>query len=891
VPRKPRKAKSDPLKAYREKRDFARTREPKPQLGKNTRTAAGKKSGKPRADKNKKETVAGKGLRFVVQKHAARRVHYDLRLELDGVLKSWAVTRGPSLVPDTKRLAVRTEDHPIKYLDFEGVIPKGEYGGGTMIVWDEGHWEPEFDPHQGMEKGHLSFFLHGRRLKGQWHLVRMKPRQGERTENWLLMKADDQFARRAGAPDILDEETASVLSGREVAEVAAADEVRADHRARAKVAAARKDPLPDPARIKGMKRGMLPAFVEPSLATLTDRVPSGDRWIHEIKFDGYRMQARIDAKEIKLLTRNGLDWTKRFASIAKSLGRLGLASALLDGEIVVENTAGISHFPSLQADLETGRQDRFVYYVFDLLYLEGIDLRSAALIDRKELLRQVLARLPARGNVRFSDHLDEGGEAVFEHASRLGLEGIISKRRDLPYRSGRGDHWLKRKAVFSQEFVIGGYVPSTASKNAVGSLVVGYHEGGALRYAGRVGTGFNEETARALAGALDKIRRDDPPLEVPREMQKGVRWVEPAKVAEVEFRGWSNDRILRQAAFKGLREDRAPAEITGVEIGAEKLRSFARRRESSATSSGVPSAPGSPLSRGRTEEVGATPDGEIAGVRLTHPERLLWKKQGVTKQGLAEFYAAIAEWVLPHLVRRPISLLRCPSGIDEPCFFAKHPWKGLDDAIHVVDVGEKEPMLWIDDLAGLIALVQAGTAELHPWGASIDDLDHPDRLIFDLDPDEDVGWDGVMAGATEVRDRLKEAGLESFLKTTGGKGLHVVVPLAPKADWKTAKAFAQKIANAMAKDSPRRYVAIASKSARRGRIFVDYLRNDRGSTAVGAYSTRAREGATVSVPLGWQELSQQIKSDHFNVDNLRRRLDFLKEDPWAELMKVRQRLP
>lgn len=854
MPRSPRKGKPDPLSAYREKRDFARTREPKPLVGKKQATPARKRK---------------KGLRFVVQKHAARRLHYDLRLELDGVLKSWAITRGPSLVPQTKRLAVRTEDHPIKYLDFEGVIPKGEYGGGTMIVWDQGEWIPEFDPHHGMEKGHLSFILRGRRLQGQWHLVRMKPRQGERTENWLLMKAEDEFAREAGASDILEEQTDSLLTGREVAEVAAAEDVRADHRARAKLVAARKETLPDPARISGAKRGMLPAFVEPSLAAPTERVPSGERWIHEIKFDGYRTQARIDAKEVKLLTRNGLDWAKRFASVAKSLAKLGLASALLDGEIVVEDTAGISHFPSLQADLEAGRQDRFVYYVFDLLYLEGYDLRGAALIDRKELLREILGRLPVGGNIRFSDHLDEGGEAVFEHASRLGLEGIISKRRNLPYRSGRGEHWLKRKAVLTEELVIGGYVPSTAARNAVGSLAVGYHDKDELRYAGRVGTGFSEETARALADMLGEIRRPDPPFEVPREMQKGVRWVEPVRVAEIELRGWSNDRIIRQSAFKGLRDDRVATEITLATLNSHPDR--ARQRSL-------------PLREP------ATP-GDIAGVRLTHPERLLWKKQGVTKQGLAEFYAAIAEWILPHLVRRPISLLRCPSGIDEPCFFAKHPWKGLDRAIRVVDIGEKEPMLWIEDLSGLIALVQAGTAELHPWGSTIDDPGHPDRLIFDLDPDEGVGWDAVMTAAAEVRDRLKDAALESFLKTTGGKGLHVVVPLEPRADWKTAKAFTQKIANAMAKDNPRHYVATASKSARRGRIFVDYLRNDRGATAVGAYSTRARDGAAVSVPLGWHELSQQIKSDHFNVDNLRRRLDFLKDDPWRELSKVKQRLP
>jgi bifunctional non-homologous end joining protein LigD len=839
VPTAKRASKSDPLKSYREKRDFARTREPKGAVGK------------------------AKGARFCVQKHAARRVHYDLRLEMDGVLKSWAVTRGPSLVPETKRLAVRTEDHPLKYLTFEGVIPKGEYGGGTMIVWDKGKWTPEFDPEYGLEKGHLSFFLDGKRLKGQWHLVRLKPKAGEKTESWLLIKAEDEFARPPGAADILEEETASVTSGREIAEVAAAEDVRTDHKARAKVAAARKVDPPDPSRVKGAKRGLLPAFVEPSLAAPTDRAPSGNRWIHEIKFDGYRSQARIDGKEVKILTRKGLDWSKRFTAIAKTLSKLRLASALLDGEIVVEDTAGRSSFASLQSDLQEGRQDRLVYYVFDILYLEGSDLRPVPLIDRKALLRQLLGALPASANVRYSDHLDDGGEAMFEHACRLGLEGIVSKRRDLPYRSGRGDHWLKRKCVLGQEFVIGGYVASTASKGAVGSLAVGYYDDGALIYAGRVGTGFSEETSRLLARELAAIARNDSPFKaVPAEARKGVRWVEPEKVAEIEFRAWTNDDILRQSSFKGLREDRDPKEIRREEGGKlSKTMATKRKRPAAANS------------------------------RLTHPERLLWERQGVTKQGLADFYTAIADWILPHIVRRPLALLRCPTGIDEQCFFAKHPWKGLDKAIHPVDTGDDEPMLWIEDLDGLIALVQSSALELHPWGATIDDLDRPDRLIFDLDPAEGLAWDAVLDAAREVRQRLQDAGLESFVKTTGGKGLHVVVPLVPDADWKTAKAFAQDIADAMAKDSPKRYVATLSKKARRGRVFVDYLRNDRGSTAVAAYSTRAREGATVSTPVAWDELSPEIKGDHFTVETLSRRLDVLKGDPWEALSKVKQKLP
>ncbi len=838
MPAAKKASKPDPLKTYREKRDFTRTSEPKGRVGK------------------------GKGGRFVVQKHAARRLHYDLRLEMDGVLKSWAVTRGPSLVPETKRLAVRTEDHPLKYLKFEGVIPKGEYGGGTMIVWDHGRWTPEFDPAYGLDKGHLSFFLKGKRLKGQWHLVRLKPKPGDRSESWLLIKADDEFARAPGAPDILEEETTSVTSGREIAEVAAAEDVRTDHRARNKIAKTRKIDPPDPTRLKGAKRGLLPAFVEPSLATPTNRAPAGARWLHEIKFDGYRAQARIDGKDIKILTRKGLDWTKRFTAIAKSLAKLNLASGMLDGEIVVEDTAGRSSFASLQSDLQEGRQDRLVYYVFDILYLEGTDLRGAALIDRKNVLRQVLEQLPANGNIRFSDHLDDGGEAMFEHACRLGLEGIVSKRRDVGYRSGRGDHWQKRKCVLGQEFVIGGYVPSTAAKGMVGSLSVGYYDRSNLIYAGRVGTGFSQEMSRYLAKELDNIRCRDTPFEaVPTEAKKGVRWVEPSKVAEVEFRAWTNDGLIRQSSFKGLREDRDPKEIRREEDGPSVNKPAGKRKRTSA-----------------------------ANAKLTHPERLLWERQGVTKRGLADFYTAIADWILPHVVKRPLALLRCPTGIDDQCFFAKHPWKGIDKAIHPVDTGDDEPMLWIENLDGLMALVQSSALELHPWGATIDDLDRPDRLVFDLDPAEGLAWDAVIEAAQEVRQRLKDAGLESFVKTTGGKGLHVVVPIRPHVDWKTAKAFTQAIADAMASDSPKRYVATLSKKARRGRVFVDYLRNDRGSTAIATYSTRAREGATVSTPLGWNELSPDIKGDHFTVETLGRRLGALKSDPWEGFFKIRQKL-
>jgi bifunctional non-homologous end joining protein LigD len=830
------KAAPPALKTYAEKRDFARTPEPKA-------VAEG-----------------GQHHEFVMQMHAARRLHYDLRLELDGVLKSWAVTRGPSLTLGEKRLAVRTEDHPVQYLDFEGNIPKGEYGGGSMIVWDRGRWVPEGDPHRGLQKGHLAFMLEGTRLKGLWHLVRIRPRKGEKTEPWLLMKAEDEFARQPGDPEITEEQTTSYLSGRTNQELAAAGDLRIDHAARTKVAKARKRLLPDVENIPGARKKLLPAFVEPSLASLCEKPPSGPKWVHEIKHNGYRMQTRIDAGSIRLLTRKALDWTERFARIAAAIKQIGLASGLLDGEIVVEDGSGITSFNNLQADLRAGRQDRFRYFAFDLLYCEGFDLTQAALIDRKALLQQILAQLPAGCPIRFSEHLEVDGPTMLEHSCRFGLEGIISKRMDQPYRSGRGDHWLKSKCIDRQEFVILGYLPSTADSRSVGALALGYYEGGRLHYAGRVGTGWSAGQARSLRDELEAIIAKKPALvnALPAGAEKGVRWVEPRLVGEIEFREWTQDKMLRAASFKGLREDKTAAEIV-LETAPKAAKASGRRAPSQ--------------------------------VRLTHPERILWPEPGITKQGLADFYTELADWILPHVTGRPLSLLRCPSGTGEKCFFAKHPWAGLDDSVGRVEVGEKEPMLVIDDLAGLINMVQAGVVEIHPWGSRTENLAQPDRLIFDLDPGEGVPWSATIAAALEVRSRLADLGLVSFVKTSGGKGLHVMVPIVPQAEWDAAKAFTESIASTMAKDLPDKYVATAAKRARPGRIFIDYLRNGRGATAVAPYSTRGLPQASVSTPVAWDELSEGLKADHYTVDNIGHRLRFLKRDPWEGFFKLRQKAP
>ncbi|WP_322098863.1 DNA ligase D [Microvirga roseola] len=825
---------SAPLGDYAAKRNFGATPEPKARA------------------------TRKKGNRFCIQKHDARRLHFDLRLELDGVLKSWAVTRSPSLVPGEKRLSVHTEDHPLEYLAFEGVIPKGEYGGGTMILWDRGRWIPTVDPHKGYAKGHLEFELEGERLKGRWHLVRMRAKPREKKEQWLLIKADDDHAIGPGDPEPADIEAASILSGRTNADLAASGDVRTDHDGRRK-ARRKTGPAPDLSKIPGARKGLLRPFVEPSLATLVDTAPDGDEWIHEIKFDGYRLQGRIDGDTVKLLTRKGLDWTERFKPIADALRDLKLGSALIDGELVVEDESGISSFSSLQADLSAGRTDRMTFYAFDLLYLGGYDLTGTPLIERKTLLAGLLDDLPSGGALRYSAHIEKNGDAMVRHACRLGLEGIVSKRRDRPHIGGRGAHWQKTKCSERQEFVIAGYVPSSTSQKAVGSLVLGVHEKGRLVHVGRVGTGFSAAVARDLWAELERLKRPASPFPdaLPDAAGRNVRWVRPVLVAEVEVRGWTADGMLRHASFKGLREDKDPSEVV---------------RETRAQAPSGPDRNGPPA------------------LALTHPDRVFWPDAGLTKLGLAEYYVEIADWILPHVVNRPLALVRCPSGTGETCFFQKHSWNGMGKAVRRRTVSGDE-VLFVEDLDGLVALVQSGVLEIHPWGSTLRAVEKPDRITMDLDPAEDVPWTALIEAAFEVRQRLRHLGLESFVKTTGGKGLHVVVPLKPKAGWEEVKAFAQSLASAMATDSPDRYLATMAKQARRSKIFIDYLRNGRGATAVAAYSTRARPRAPVSTPLAWEELSASIRPSHFTVANLPTRLAHLKSDPWADLAKADQALP
>lgn len=833
------------LAPYRQKRDFRSSAEPK-----------GRKSRK-------------SGSAFVIQKHDARRLHYDLRLEMGGVLKSWAVTRGPSLIPGEKRLAVEVEDHPLEYGDFEGTIPKGAYGGGRVIVWDRGTWSPIGDAVKGYRKGHLEFELSGKKLSGRWHLVRMRKKADERRTNWLLIKADDEAGRRGDTPDILEERPESVKSGRRIEQISESGMVSSTPKGKSSTARkrdAKRQRIDDLASNVGNQAGAIqtamPEFIAPALATLQRSPPAGEKWIHEVKFDGYRLQAILSEANVTLMTRSGLDWSNRFGSeIITALQHLSVKNAIIDGEVVVETASGASDFSTLQADLSEGRSDRFTFYVFDLLHVDGYDIRQLPLIKRKDVLARVVEGAPQA--IRYSAHFEEEGSLVFQHACRLSLEGVISKQKDAPYRSGRTKAWVKSKCSERQEFVVAGYVPSSTSRAAIGSLILGVYENRTLIYVGRVGTGFSHASSEDLFKRLKPLATSKSAFSqtLAADQARNVRFVKPQLVAEVEFRSWTADGHLRHASFRGLRDDKPATEIT---------------REASPR---------------KTARAAKTQRRRVA---LTHPDRIYWPDVGVTKEGLADYYAEVWPWISPHIAGRALALLRCPTGISGQQFFQKHAWKGLNDNIVTVTDpkdGSGDPLISINTLDGLIGLVQSAALEIHPWGSTIADWERPDRIIMDLDPGEGVSWERTIAAAEEVRQRLEQTGLHAFLKTSGGKGLHVVAPLTPKANWSGVKAFTKQIADEMASDNSAAYVSTVSKAKRKGKILVDYLRNQRGMTAVAPFSTRARPGAPVSMPLLWDELSPAIGSAYFNVENALTRLGALKTDPWAEFYEAAVPLP
>jgi bifunctional non-homologous end joining protein LigD len=856
------------------------------------------------------------GNRYVIQKHAARQLHYDLRLELDGVMKSWAVTRGPSLDPGEKRLAVHVEDHPVEYNSFEGTIPRGEYGGGTVMIWDRGHWTPEGDPHKGLAKGHLTFDLDGEKLHGRWHLVRLRARPKERRDNWLLIKSKDEAARGPRGKDILDEEPLSVATGRSMDEIAEGKgKKRVWHSNRGvKTATANRTapiakPVPRPrARAKAAARtgaqkksswaahDRLPDFVPPSLATLHSAAPRGGDWLHEIKYDGYRIQARLDRGKVRLLTRKNLDWTRRFKPIAAAVAALPAETALLDGELVVENDKGVSSFSLLQMDLKDGRGDRLVYYVFDLLHLDGRDLTGEPVVARKAELEQLLKATGKNGRIRYAEHFTEDGPVILKHACGLNLEGIVSKRKDAPYRSGRSENFIKAKCHNAQEFVVAGYSPASADPHAVGALTVAVHDNGELRYAGRVGTGYTRKTARELWRRLKSLKVDEPPLTLPQdERRKDVVWVKPQVVIEAAYHGVTHGNLLRQASFKGLREDKPAREVVReVPVATMAQRQAVRKSaKTTAKSRGKTPAkapaktpPAKPATaRGRA---GGRSQADVGNVHLSHPDRVYWDDVGVTKEDLAEYYVSVWDWMAPHVVDRPLALLRAPEGVGGETFFQKHIAANVKNSPLRHGVAAKEhDVIAVEKLDDVLALVQSGALEIHTRGSRLEKLELCDRIVFDLDPGDGVSWKEIVAAAREVRERLEAVKLESFAKLSGGKGIHVVVPVAGT-DWDTTKNFSQRIALGMAADSPQRYVGKMTKALRNGKIFIDYLRNTREATSVAPYSTRARPGAAVSAPLSWEQLGRTTSAAEFTVLNLKKRF---RNDPWADIGKVRQKLP
>jgi bifunctional non-homologous end joining protein LigD len=828
------------LKKYREKRDFAKTAEPR---------------GRPRRAPTRSTARVDEGKSYVIQKHAARRLHYDFRLELDGALLSWAVPRGPSLDPKVKRLAMETEPHPLEYGGFEGTIPKGEYGGGTVMVWDRGSWEPQDDARKGYEKGHLSFTLHGQKLGGAWHLVRTKPGpKGEKP--WLLFKSHDDFARTPGDA-LLEEQAQSALTGRSMDDIAAG---RGEKRARPRVWHSNRT-LP-----AGAKPGKLPSKMEPELATLVDAAPTGDGWIHEIKFDGYRVLARIDHGDVTLFTRNGNDWTERMPALAEAFAGLEANEALIDGELVVLDERGVSNFQALQNSLNLERDASLFYYAFDLLFLDGSDFRAAPLVERKSALKQLLEAQPKElsKTIRLSDHVEGQGAEFFGKACTLGVEGIVSKRADSPYRSGRGRDWLKTKCTLRQEFVVVGYTEPGGSRSHFGALLVGVRRDNELSYAGRVGTGFSETSLGELHEKLAPLAVKTPPVVNPPRgaHARGVTWVRPALVAEVGFTGFTEDGVLRHPTFLGLRDDKSPKEVRLEKAEARPKPSAARK----AIHDDYP---------------------------LTNPDKVLYPKDGITKRELLDYYALVAERMLPHVGNRPLTLFRCPNGVGKPGFFQKHPGKGTPEGMRSISIRESEgkaPYSVIDDAWGLFGLLQLGALEIHTWGSRADDFEHPDLLVFDIDPDPSVDWKATVDCAFELRTVFESAKLESFVKTTGGKGLHVCIPIEPDLDWEKIKDFSARIAEALVRRSPQKYVATVSKAKRKGKILIDYFRNSRGATFIAPYSTRARDGAPVAVPLEWDELTPRLKPSDFTVRTLKRRLDQHKHDPFERMVKVRQRL-
>ncbi|MBY4898401.1 DNA ligase D [Cupriavidus sp. AU9028] len=888
-------AQEDALQRYRKMRDFGTTAEP---------------SGAPvQAGVRKSARNAPQALSFVVQKHAARRLHYDFRLELDGTLKSWAIPKGPSLDPADKRMSVHVEDHPLEYATFEGVIPEKQYGAGTVIVWDRGVWIPEGDPHQGYRDGKLKFRLEGEKLQGGFTLVRMKGRGDERQEPWLLIKERDEAARPASEFDITAALPDSVLAtssdpaaseggktktktkarGAGKDEQKPADATAGKTRARNRKA----DDTPVP---EGARPAALPLTLAPQLATLVQGPPARpEDWLYEVKFDGYRLLARIEGDDVRLFTRNGHDWTAKLKTLARAIAAMKLPSAWLDGEIVVIGKDGTTDFQALQNAFDNSRTESIDFFVFDLPFHDGYDLRKVALAERRAVLRRLFETHNVSAHVRFSESFEAGPEEILTAACRMRLEGLIGKRVDAPYVSGRSNSWIKLKCSERQEFVIGGFTEPAGTRTGLGALLLGIHdEAGRLVYAGKVGTGFDTDMLQALRERLEALRTDQSPFE---RMPAGTRvkgiWVRPRTIAEVSFGSWTREGLIRHAVFHGLRADKSPTSIGREKAVPPPQTLDEDNREDNHEDNDQRKRAAKPAARSKGK-AGGTASRTASGVRISHADRVIDPSTGATKGDLVHYYEAVAERMFVELQGRPLAVVRGPSGVGGELFFQKHA-----ETMNIAGIRRLDPSLWpghppmieVATPQGIVAAAQLNVIEFHTWNADKRTIEKPDRIVFDLDPGEGVPWQHVVEAAALVRGFLEELGLVGFLKTSGGKGLHVVVPIAKRLEWDPVKSFAQAVVEQIARTIPQRFVAKSGPRNRVGRIFIDYLRNGRGATTAAAFSARARPGLGVSIPVRWEELPTLTSGAHWTIANGAERVaEMAGNDPWADYAATRQPL-
>lgn len=880
---------SESLQRYWKKRNFIRTTEPR--------------------GRGRRASSSGPSLHYVVQKHAARRLHYDFRLELDGTLKSWAVPKGPSLNPSDKRLAVHVEDHPMEYADFEGIIPHGQYGAGTVMVWDRGEWIPDGDPKAAYDKGHLTFTLAGQKLQGRWALVRMGGARNRDGTNWLLIKGRDRKARAGASGATTQALSKSVKSGMAMNEIAAARTAewysgQATPQATPDRTSRRTSPsssaaVRNPRREVGGTPGKLPPcpkWVQPQLATLVEDIPEGEEWVHEVKYDGYRLLCRIDQGAAKLFSRNGRNWTAKLNEHASAAAKLKVINAWLDGELVALGEDGTMSFQALQNAFGGTGNSQLVYFVFDLLFLDGLDLRAMPLHERKRRLTPLLTGSGCA--LRYSNHVPGQGRTVFETACRRGLEGLVAKLADGRYVAGRNKNWVKVKCHHRQEFVIGGFTDPAGSRRGLGALLLGVYENQQGRrrfvYVGRVGTGFSEARLSHLHRVLRKLERSRSPFINPPTGRDahGVHSVTPKLVAEIQFAEWTQEGLLRHASFLGLRDDK-PARTIVREIPSHHPTGMTNPNTVTAMPDGRQPSNSSRMGGAGTSRSKTSISTAVAGVKITHPHRALYADHGITKLDVAQYYESMAEWILPHLKGRPLTIVRCPEGQTRGCFYQKHVTDQIHEAIDRVEVEETQGRacyMVANTTAAIVALAQLGMLELHTWGATQNRLDRPDRMILDLDPAPDLAWEVVIEAAFLMRTLLDELSLKSFVKTTGGKGLHVVVPLRRNHSWEEVKEFSKALAEHMTQTIPARFTDNMSKRARKGKVYIDFLRNDQGATAVAAYSTRAKPGAPVSVPLAWDEVSPSLRSDQFTMRTVGERLSKLASDPWEDYFTEHQLL-